>query len=72
MSASEGCSPRLLRLPAVLQKVGLGRSRWYDEVRTGNAPGPVRLSERAVAWREDEIDEWIDSRPRARTPSVSR
>jgi prophage regulatory protein len=59
-------APRLLRLPAVLDRVGLGRSRWYDLVAQGKAPTPVRLSERAVAWRESDVTAWIESREEAR------
>lgn len=64
-------TPRLLRLPAVLDRVGLGRSRWYDLVAEGRAPTPVKLSDRAVAWYEHEVNAWAASRPRARTVEVS-
>lgn len=53
---------RLIRLPEVLTRVGLRRSRWYDLVAEGRAPTPVRLSERAVAWSETEVDDWIRER----------
>ena len=59
-------NPRLLRLPAVLDRVGLRRSRWYSLVSEGRAPAPVRLSDRAVAWRESDILDWCASRPSAR------
>ena len=73
MTADPTSSPthRLLRLPAVLDRVGLGRSRWYDLVAEGRAPAPVRLSDRAVAWYEHEVDAWAASRPRARIATVS-
>lgn len=50
----------LLRLTAVLRRVGLGRSALYELMNAGCFPKPVRLSgTRAVAWPEHEIDEWI-------------
>jgi len=53
---------KLLRLPYVLDLVGLQKSTWYGLIRDGKAPRPVRLGSRAVAWREDEILAWINSR----------
>ncbi len=49
----------ILRLPAVMEKVGLSRSSIYSRVRAGTFPKPVQLGERAVGWLESEIDEWI-------------
>jgi prophage regulatory protein len=54
--------PRLLRLPDVLDKVGLRRTHFYDLVKRGAFPPPVKLSERAVAWPEDRVDQWIAER----------
>ena len=51
---------RLLRLPAVLDRVGYKRSRFLDLVRQGVFPGPVKLGARAVAWPESEIDALVD------------
>jgi prophage regulatory protein len=34
----------------------------YRLIREGNFPRPVRLGQRAVAWRESDISDWIDSR----------
>lgn len=35
--------------------------RW---VREGNFPKPIKLGANCVAWRRDEVDAWIESRPR--------
>lgn len=51
---------RLLRLPAVLDRVGYKRSRFLDLVRLGVFPKPVKLGPRAVAWPESQIDELVD------------
>jgi prophage regulatory protein len=53
---------RLLRLPAVLDRVGDSRSGWYFKVRNGLAPAPVRIGTRAVAWPESTIDSYIAAR----------
>lgn len=55
----------LLRLPDVQRITGLSRSSVYRLEATGDFPKRIRLSERAIAWRENELLEWIDNRPRA-------
>lgn len=54
---------KLLRLPSVEEMTGRGKSSLYAGVREKTFPTPVRLSARAVAWREEDILEWIASRP---------
>ena len=55
----------LLRRAEVESLVGLGRSRIHKLESEGRFPQRVRLGDRAVAWRSDEIQQWIESRPRA-------
>lgn len=55
--------PQLLRLPAVLQMTGLGRDSVYRLAREGLFPRPRKITERSSAWRADEVQAWIDSRP---------
>ena len=57
--------PKILRLPAVLDRVGLGKTAVYAAIRRGDFPKPIQLSARAVGWRRDEVAEWISSRSRA-------
>lgn len=52
---------RLLRLPAVLERTGLGKSSVYSGMAAGTFPTPVRLGTRGVAWRESEIAAWVES-----------
>lgn len=56
---------RLLRLPAVLELTGLKKSSIYAKSKKGTFPKPLKVSSRAVAWRSDEINTWIDDLPRA-------
>lgn len=56
---------RMLRLPDVMAVTGLSRTRLYELERAGKFPRRRKLSERATAWRSDEVDAWIDSRPTA-------
>ncbi|MDP2408076.1 MAG: AlpA family phage regulatory protein [Hydrogenophaga sp.] len=53
---------KLLRLPAVEELTALRKSSIYAGAKAGTFPQPVRLSARAVAWRESDIAEWQASR----------
>ena len=55
-------SVKFLRLPAVEERTGLKKSTLYAQVKTGKLASPVRLSARAVAWREEDIDRWCADR----------
>ena len=50
---------RLIRLPEVKQRVGLGRSTIYRLMDLGTFPKARKLGLRAIAWSEAEIDGWI-------------
>jgi len=50
---------RLLRLPEVKQQTGLSRSSIYAKMAEGTFPLTIRISNRAVAWIEEEIQAWI-------------
>ena len=53
---------RLLRLNEVKQCTGLSKSSIYNQIDDGTFPQPVPIGARAVAWVEDEIQEWINNR----------
>ncbi|WP_341887054.1 AlpA family transcriptional regulator [Variovorax sp. YR752] len=52
---------RILRLPAVINRVGLCRSSIYNRQRAGDFPPAVKLGPRAVGFVEDEIDAWLQA-----------
>ena len=56
---------RFLRRREVERLTRLSRTSIYRKMRSGTFPLPVKLGERAVAWRADEIHDWIASRPPA-------
>lgn len=57
---------RLIRLKAVIDNTGLGRSTIYKYIAEGIFPKPVSLGDRAVAWIEGEVNDWILARIEAR------
>lgn len=52
---------RFLRLPAVLDLVGLRKTAWHDLVRKGRAPGAIKIGA-ATCWLESECREWMSAR----------
>ena len=55
----------LLTRREVERRTGLSRSTLYRKMRDGTFPVPLKVSERAVRWRESEIRAYVDSRPRS-------
>ena len=63
---------RLIRLPEVLSRTGYGRTTIYRKMEDGSFPRSVKLGgppidpnvfdSRAIAWIEDEVEQWIESR----------
>lgn len=50
---------RLLRLPEVMDRVGLRRSAIYQRMREGRFPKSRSLGPKCTVWVEEEINEWI-------------
>lgn len=44
-----------LRLPEVLTLIPVKKTCWWDGVKSGRFPKPVKLSERCTAWRVEDI-----------------
>ena len=63
---------RFIRLPEVLSRTGYGRTTIYRKMEDGSFPRSVKLGgspidpnvfdSRAIAWIEDEVEQWIESR----------
>ena len=63
---------RFIRLNEVLSRTGYGRTSIYRKMEDGSFPRSVKLDgppkdpeafdSRAVAWIEDEVEQWIESR----------
>jgi prophage regulatory protein len=64
MASSTPTAERLLRLPEVESRVSLRKSAIYAGVKAKSFPAPIKLSTRAVAWPESQIQAWITERIR--------
>jgi len=54
---------KALRIHAVIELTGLSRSSIYRLVQEGKFPPPVKLSLRASAWFERDVNEWLANLP---------
>ena len=71
---------RFIRLPEVLTRTGYGRTTIYRKMEDGSFPRSVKLGgppidpnvfdSRAIAWIEDEVEQWIESRIEERDSSL--
>ena len=55
----------LLTRREVERRTGLSRSTIYRKMSDGTFPVPLKVSERAVRWRDSDIRAYVDSRPRS-------
>lgn len=55
-------SIKMLRRPAVEATTGLCRSTIYDLMSKGQFPKPIKLTSKAVGWRDADIQQWLKTR----------
>lgn len=51
----------LIRLPEVIKRTGISRSSIYRLVNKNKFPAPVKISEKAIAFIEREVNDWIEN-----------
>ena len=76
MDKKQSPQKRFIRLPEVMNRTGYGRTSIYRKMEDGSFPKSLKLGgppkdprafdSRAVAWIEDEVDQWVDARIEAR------
>lgn len=57
--------PFLIRLRGLIEMTGLSKSTIYRLEAAGQFPARVKLSERLVGWRSEEVSKWLSTRGRA-------
>lgn len=55
-------NPELLTAVEAMTYLGLSRTKFYEMLRAGELPSPVRLSPRNPRWPRDDLLEWVKSR----------
>ena len=53
------------RLQQVLPATGVQRTCWYEMIRRGEAPRPLKLGPRISVWKVEEVRAWIAERAAA-------
>ena len=56
--------PQLVSLRTTMKLVSASRSSIYRWIHANSFPAPVRIGERAIAFKLSELEKWIESRPR--------
>lgn len=66
-------APRLLRAKQVIELTAISRSYLYQLVSQGQFPKSIQLvpGGSSVAWVEQEVLDWVDSRIQARDSEVA-
>ncbi|MEO1168771.1 MAG: AlpA family phage regulatory protein [Pseudomonadota bacterium] len=71
MTSEDGELPeRLIKLPEVMDRVGLGKTMIYKKIKEGTFPAPYKPSSFASRWSEQEICDWIEDVKGFRPPQV--
>lgn len=53
--------PRLIASREVRARTSLSRATIWRRVRAGEFPPPVRIGSSRIAWRESEVNAWIEA-----------
>jgi len=61
---------KLLRLPKVLEKIGVSRSQLYRLINQGGFPKQYHLSVRTAVWDEAEVEAWLHQKMQGSTHAV--
>jgi prophage regulatory protein len=52
--------PKLLRRHQLEANLGISRSTIYQMMASGEFPKPLRIGRRAVGWRVEDIEKWLE------------
>ena len=55
-----GSKERLIRLNEVLKRLPIAKSTWWEGVKNGKYPQPVKLGKRITCWRLEEVLELVE------------
>lgn len=58
---------RMISFAEVQERTTLSRSTIERGEKSGEFPKRIRLSENRIAWREEDIDNWIETKLKARS-----
>ncbi|WP_255200284.1 MULTISPECIES: helix-turn-helix transcriptional regulator [Vibrio] len=53
---------RYMKIGEVLERTSYSRAQIYRLMKSGEFPSSYRLSKNRVAWKESEVDAWVEER----------
>lgn len=53
---------RLLAFSEVQKIIPISKSRWYENMKNGEAPKPIKISRSRAVWLESEIIKFLNNR----------
>ncbi len=53
---------RILRLPEVLNRIGVSRATLHRMVQAQTFPAPCKITSKSTGWTSAQIDAWIAGR----------
>ena len=59
MKTHTDASKRLLRIAEIIAPGGpipIGKSTWWEGVKSGRFPQPIKLGPRITVWREEDVE----------------
>jgi prophage regulatory protein len=57
---------RFIRLPEILARTGMGKTKIYGLIKHGQFPAPRHIG-RSSVWHEKEFRAWLDMDDRSKT-----
>lgn len=61
---------KLLRMPQVVELTGLKPSSIYKQIREKKFPRGIKITQRAIAWPEKTVLDWIEKKVKESTNYV--
>lgn len=52
----------LIRVTKVLELIPFGKSTLYEKIASGDFPAPIKISSKIVAWKIEDVMNWIEDR----------
>lgn len=56
---------RIIRTEDLTRLLGLSRATIFRNVKAGRFPALMKISQRAIGWRIDDVEAWIAARAAA-------
>lgn len=61
---------KLIRPTELANLLGISKVTLWRMENRGELPARIRISRRAVGWKESDIEEWLDNRPSIKEDSL--